>query len=463
MLTVLLAFIVMLIIANTGYEQTADKLYYNAVAMGGLMVVLWIFEIIPIYLTALIPLVMGVPLGILSPNELAESYGDRMVYLFFGGFILALALEKWNIHIVVANAIIGFFGNSKPRILLGFLLSTGIISMWVSNTATALMMLPMSLAIVQLLPEEQRSGRFAMYILLSVAYGANIGGMGTLVGSPPNLQMAQLLSSRYHTTIDFVEWLRVGAPVAIMMLIGAYLFFYVTLGKERYETVSSFEVERSGFSRDQWKVLAIFLSVVTLWITRSYLTGKNGLIPSLKLTDEAIAVMGAILLFVIPAKDSTPEHHKTLLYWKDTEKLPWGILLMFGGGLALASGMENSGVVASLAKLIDGLGNASVITLMIVIVIIAVFGTELLSNLAMVTLFVPIIATFADNQGFSLVELCIPLTLAASCGFMMPVGTPPNAIVYASGRLTMAQMLRSGFIVNIIGMIMIVVFCSLLL
>jgi sodium-dependent dicarboxylate transporter 2/3/5 len=459
----LIAFTITLICSHNLLHTESDKIFCNAVAMGGLMVVLWISEAIPIYLTALIPLIAGVPLGILSPKDLAESYGDRMVYLFFGGFIMALALEKWKIHIVVANAIIRFVGNSKPRILFGFLMSTGLISMWVSNTSTALMMLPMALAIVQMLPEEERSGRFAMYILLSVAYGANIGGMGTLVGSPPNLQMAQLLSANYHTTVGFVEWLTVGMPVAIVMLLGAYLFFYLALGDERKQKVPYFHVEKTRFSQDQWKIILIFLSVVALWICRDYISGKNGFFPRFKLTDEASAILGALLLFILPTKDSTQSERRTLLSWKDTEQIPWGILLMFGGGLALASAMEYGGVVNSLATLIKGLENVTVLALMIIIVVVAVFGTELLSNLTMVTLFVPIIATFAKAQGFGLLELCIPLTLASSCGFMMPVGTPPNAIVYASGRLTIHQMMRAGFVVNVIGMIVIVVLCSLLL
>lgn len=439
----------------------AESIYWNAAAMGGLMIVLWISEAIPIYLTALIPLVAAVPLGLLSSEELAKSYGDRMVYLFFGGFVLAMALEKWKIHLVIANLIINAVGHSKPRILFGFLMATGFLSMWVSNTATALMMLPMAIAIIQLLPEEERKGKFAIYILLSVAYGANIGGMGTLVGSPPNLQMASLLAKEYHTTVDFFDWMVIGIPVAIVMLLGAYAYFYFTMGKERNESVQGFEVEKKGLDRNQWKVVTVFLSVVFLWIFKDIISGETGLLPQFKLTDEAAAILGAVILFLLPV--SGGKKGETIISWEETKQLPWGILIMFGGGLALAAALNSGGVIDSLALLIGGLGSASATTLLIVIVVIAVLGTEILSNLALVTLFVPIIATFAEVQGISLVQLCLPLTLAASCGFMMPVGTPPNAIVYASGQVTIQQMIRTGFVVNVIGMIVIVLLSMILL
>ena len=451
--TLAIAAIIVMYTTNASLSQS-DKNYWNAVALGSVMVILWVFELIPIYVTALIPLIAGVPLGLIDSSGLAAAYGDKMVYLFLGGFILALALEKWNIHVVVANKIINFVGHSKPRILFGFLMATGFLSMWVSNTATALMMLPMAVAIIELLPKDEQKNRFAVYILLSVAYGANIGGMATLVGSPPNLQMASMLSTNFDTKVTFFDWFKIGFPVSMFMLLLAYLFFWLTLGKERNESIAGYEKQQHRLSIDQWKVVSVFLFVVVCWIFKDIIAGKTGFFPNLILTDESVAIFGAVLLIVLPA--SKQSEKKTLLTWKDTEQIPWGILIMFGGGLALAACLSFGGVIDSIALLFKDLGNVGYAALLILMVVIAVFGTELLSNLALVTLFVPIIAAFSIQNNMPLVNLCIPLTLAASCGFMMPVGTPPNAIAFSSGLISMRQMVLNGLVINIIGMLTII-------
>lgn len=451
--TLAIAAIIVMYTTNASLFQS-DKNYWNAVALGSVMVILWVFELIPIYVTALIPLIAGVPLGLIDSSGLAAAYGDKMVYLFLGGFILALALEKWNIHVVVANKIINFVGHSKPRILFGFLMATGFLSMWVSNTATALMMLPMAVAIIELLPKDEQKNRFAVYVLLSVAYGANIGGMATLVGSPPNLQMASMLSTNFDTKVTFFDWFKIGFPVSIFMLLLAYLFFWVTLGKERYESIVGYKKQQHRLSIDQWKVVGVFLFVVVCWIFKDIIAGKNGFFPNLILSDESVAIFGAVLLILLPASKQSDK--KTLLTWKDTEQIPWGILIMFGGGLALAACLSFGGVIDSIALLFKDLGNVGYGALLILMVVIAVFGTELLSNLALVTLFVPIIAAFSIQNNMPLVNLCIPLTLAASCGFMMPVGTPPNAIAFSSGLISMRQMVLNGLVINIIGMLTII-------
>lgn len=439
--------------------QQADINFYNAISLGGLMVMLWISEAIPIYLTALIPWIAGPLLGLIDTKGLAGCYGDKMVYLFFGGFIIALALEKWKIHLVVANSIINALGRSKPRVLLGFLMATGFLSMWVSNTATALMMLPMALAIIGMLPEEERKGKFSVFILLSVAYGANIGGMATLVGSPPNLQMANLLSKQYHTEVDFMEWFKVGMPVTLVMLLLVYGFFWLVLGKERKEFVANYTVEKQRLNTDQWKVIGVFFVVVTLWISKDYISGPGTWFPNLNLGDEGSAILGALVLMLLPAKNGTS---KTLLTWEDTKQLPWGILIMFGGGLALASCLEYGGVINEIASIFGENEVSSYVVILTMIVVIAVLGTELLSNLALVTLFVPIIAEFCQQNQLPLIDLCIPLTLAASCGFMMPIGTPPNAIAYSSGYLSMRTMILNGIVANLIGMIAIIGFAMII-
>jgi len=456
---VIAAFIVAISVINTSAMQQSDINFYNAISLGGLMVTLWISEAIPIYLTALIPWIAGPLLGLIDTKGLAGCYGDRMVYLFFGGFIIALALEKWKIHLVVANSIINALGRSKPRVLFGFLMTTGFLSMWVSNTATALMMLPMALAIIDMLPEQERKGKFSVFILLSVAYGANIGGMATLVGSPPNLQMANLLSKQFDTEVDFMEWFKIGLPVTVLMLFLVYGFFWLVLGKERKEFVANYSVEKQQLNVDQWKIIGVFTVVVTLWITKDYISGPGTWFPNLKLGDEGSAILGALALMLLPAKNGTS---KTLLTWDDTKQLPWGILIMFGGGLALASCLEYGGVINELAKLFGENEVSSYVVILAMIVVIAVLGTELLSNLALVTLFVPIIAKFCQQNNLPLIDLCIPLTLAASCGFMMPVGTPPNAIAYSSGYISMNRMMLNGLVVNLIGMVAIIGFAMMI-
>lgn len=444
----LLGFISILI--GTGAKDT----FWNAVALGGLMIYFWVFEVIPIYITALFPLILAIPLGVLDKGELANAYGDSNVYLFFGGFILALGLEKWNVHEQVARGIIGFVGDSKPRILFGFLMSTGLLSMWISNTATALMMMPMAMAIIHALPEKDRKGKFAIFLLLSVAYAASIGGVGTLIGSPPNTQMASILENTFHVKVDFFQWMKIGMPISILMLLGTFLFFYLSMGKERKESHAEFELHKTPWTKDQLLVVGIFLMVVLLWSFKDLIVPYIGF----EYGDENVALFGGILMFLLPSTETK----KPLLNWKDTEKLPWGILILFGGGLALAKIMGENGVIEKLAETFSSMHDYSFYTILITVVIVAVFASEVLSNLAMVSIFVPLVAGFAIKHGLPIEQLAIPLTLGASLAFMLPVGTPPNAIVFSSGMLHVKQMVKYGFVLNMIGIVLIFL-CSIFL
>jgi sodium-dependent dicarboxylate transporter 2/3/5 len=432
----------------------AKDVFWNAVALGGLMIYFWIFEVIPIYITALLPMILAIPLGLLSKTDLANSYGDGNVYLFFGGFILALGLEKWNVHEQVARGIIGLVGNSKPRILLGFLLSTGFLSMWISNTATALMMLPMAIAIIHALPKTDKKSKFPVFLMLSVAYASSIGGVATLIGSPPNTQMASILEQNYHIKVDFFTWMSIGMPISILMLIATFGFFYFSMGSERKEKHHDFVIHKTPWTKDQLVVVSVFLAVIILWSFKELLTPLFGF----NYRDESVALLGGILLFVLPSSEKKP-----FLNWKDTEKLPWGILILFGGGLALASIMEKNGIINELSLMLTNMSSIPFYTLLVILVIVAVFASEVLSNLAMVSIFVPIVAKFAIDMGIPITQLCIPLTLGASLAFMLPVGTPPNAIVFSSGYLHVNQMVKYGFVLNIIGIVLISIFSIILL
>ncbi len=429
----------------------AESLFWNAISLGFLMIYFWIFEVIPIYLTALFPMILAAPLGLIEVDGkndasiLAKSYGNNMIFIFLGGFMLALALEKFNIHIQIAKGILRLVGNKKSSIILGFLLSTGLLSMWVSNTATALMLLPMGVAVVNSLSSEQQDSKFSLYLLLAIAYGSSIGGVGTLIGSPPNLQMASALSKQFGIEVDFMQWFVIGFPSCLVMLAITYFYFRFSLGKKRSERVDSFSMEKVAWTKNQLKVLAVFFVFVILWSLKDVFA-NFGIIYS----DEMVAIFGTILLFLIPADNAT-----NLLEWSDTQKLPWGILLLFGGGLALADALTRGGVIDAVSQSFDNFNHLPYWLILGILVTIAIFATEIISNLALVTVLIPIIGAFAQDNSYSVVQICFAVTLASSFAFMLPIGTPPNAIVFSAGHITIKQMAKVGFIMNVIGVLLI--------
>jgi len=422
--------------------------------LAGLMVVLWISEWIPVYLTALFPLLFAVPMGLLTPKDLAQCYGDANIFLFFGGFVLALGLEKWGVHEQIARRIIAVVGDKKSNILLGFILSTGMISMWISNTATALMMLPMAIAVIEAMPPSHRHSRFSIFLMLSIAYASNIGGVGTLIGSPPNTQMASILSESFQVEISFFDWMKIGMPLAILLLLLMFLIFNMLLGAERKD-VHDLHFHTLPWTKAQKRVLWIFSMVAFLWIFREVFVGWG-----INYRDENAAILGALAMFLMPSGDGQKEK---ILRWSDTEKLPWGILLLFGGGLALAAVLEKNGVLQFLAQSFESFDGIGLVAAVLMLTTLAIFISEVLSNLAMVTLFIPVVGIFAAQSGLLLVPMAMALTLGASLAFMMPVGTPPNAIVFGSGFLRIKDMMRYGFILNLISLALISLFVILFL
>ncbi len=441
----ILGFIAFVIISC--WDQNA--LQNRAVAMALLMVVFWVFEVVPIYVTALIPLVLCTPLGLLDPSELALAYGNNNVYLFLGGFILALALEKWDVHHQIASRILSIMGSTKSKILIGFGLSSYLLSMWISNTATTLMMLPMALSIIQAQKDVEYSNRFSLLLMLTVAYAASIGGMATLVGSPPNTQMAGILSSTFGIEISFWDWMRIGLPVSLVVFLGLNLFFQIILGAQRKEKVL-INIHQTEWTAPQKRVLFIFALVIFLWVARGLIVDYTGI----SFKDSSVAILGGIVLFLIPAKQKSEK----LLQWKDTIKIPWGILVLFGGGIALASSLEKSQVLELIFQSASDLSSWDYIYLLLLIISISIFATELMSNLALVSVLVPIIAMLSIGMGQSVLALCLPLTLAASCAFMMPISTPPNAIVFSSGKVSIKQMAAYGFFMNLFSVLIILLF-----
>jgi solute carrier family 13 (sodium-dependent dicarboxylate transporter), member 2/3/5 len=419
------------------------SLLMNALALASLMIFFWVFELVPIYVTALFPLILGVPLGVLESTDLANAYGNNKIWLFFGGFVLALGLEKWDVHIQIAKAILRVVGKSKARILLGFIIATGFISMWVSNTATAIMMMPMAVAVLSSI--NQKKSKFNIYLLLAIAYSASIGGMGTLVGSPTNSQMAGILSENFNIQVDFFQWMKVGFPMAVIMMAVLFGYFFLKIRKESKEPITGFSITREKWTKEQLIVSFIFLLVVVLWTCKSVIVKWTGL----SYGDESAALIGAFLLFLIPGRKNS----KPLLDWKDTEKLPWGILILLGGGIALAKCLEANGVLSYVFDVFQSYQGASYIWILFLAVLIAIFFTELISNTALVAILTPVVAQFAIGSGFDVLELCIPMALASSCAFMLPVGTPPNAVVFATGNVHIKQMVQVGFVLNVLGLL----------
>lgn len=406
----------------------------------------WITQPIPIYLTALLPLILGPISGLISDTELAMSYGNKMIFLFLGGFILALGIEKWKLHSAFAETLISFFGNTPKRILLGFMLSTAFLSMWISNTATALMMLPMALAVIKSIPRFRLKKRFSIALLLSIAFAANIGGTATLIGTPPNIQMAAILEQNFDVHISFLSWMSFALPFMLLLLIITYFILVVFFLKQ-----VNFETEifdRKRLNNNQLKVLLVFFITVALWIARE---GVNLILP-IELNDMMIAVFSALLLFSIPVKG----HKSTLLVWSDMRNIPWGILFLFGGGLALAAILSNSGVLELFVKQLKSISGIGYFGILFLICLFTIFATELMSNLALVSLLIPVMGGFAIEANLPIVAICSAIALSASCAFMLPVATPPNAIVFSSNLIKVKTMVRVGLVLNLVTVIIVV-------
>lgn len=431
----------------------------------------WVFEAVPLPVTALLPIVLFTILGVNKLDEVLVFYADRMLYLFLGGFVLALGLEAHNLHKRIALVIIRAVGLSPARLLLGFLLSTAFISMWISNTATAVMMLPMAMSCLALLNEgstsEQLQSRehknFATALLLCIAYGAGIGGMATVIGTPPNLYMQGYFAKELDIHISFPDWFCWGAPVVVFLLAGCYFLLIVLfpcsrLSLSNAQQVFKTEQEKLGPMQPvHWRMLAVFVITATLWMSRSFIQDLLPIVPltgkPLPLTDEVIAVAAAISLFLIPGG----QPGKPLLEWEATKRLPWGILLLFGGGIALAKALEQAGLLESLSRYVQQTTGDHPLLLILFLTTLCLYLTEVMSNIALVQVMIPIICSIAVGMNANPILFAFPATLAASCAFMLPMSTPPNGIVFGSGRIAIWDMIRAGFWLNLVSLITIMV------
>ena len=420
------------------------------------MLVWWITEATSISVTALLPLLLFPLLDILPIAEVGANYGSPIVFLFFGGFVMALALEKVNLHRRIALNIIRITGTTPNKVVLGFMIATATLSMWISNTASTVVMLPIALSVINLLIHDddgftKKDKNFALSVMLGIAFSANAGGIATVIGTPPNSVMIGLLENEYNIQISFLKWMVMGLPFSIIM-IG---ITYVVLVKLMFPTkglsfnasssVIQNELNKLGpMSGKEKQVLIIFGVTVFLWIFRTLI---NSIFPSLGLSDTMISIFAALALFVIPYNTKKADF---IIKWQDTSKLAWGILILFGGGLALAKGMSVSGIVDLVANYI-ATSDISIILMASFLILLMLFMTEVMSNVALVAVLAPVVAGIAIGLEIPILHLLIPVTIASSCAFMLPMATPPNAIVFASGHVKVSQMAKVGVLLNLIA------------
>jgi sodium-dependent dicarboxylate transporter 2/3/5 len=424
-----------------------------------LLAIFWLSEAAPISVTALLPIVLFPTLGVSTIEAAAAPYANPIVFLFLGGFIIALAIERWNLHRRIALTVLSKVGAREDLQIGGFMIATAALSMWVSNTATAALMLPVALSVVPRVSDgsvDPAKRGFAVALLLGVAYGASIGGVATLIGTPPNALLAGFMSETYGVQIGFAQWMLLGLPLSLVMLLLCWLMltrFLFPVGQQELPGARAAireELRKMGpASIAEKRVAVVFGLTALLWITRPVLSSQ---FPALQLSDTTIAIVGALSLFFIP---NGVRKNGFILTWEYAERLPWGVLLLFGGGLSLAAAVAGSGLAEWIGSELSGLQGWPVFLLVLTVTVLIIFLTELTSNIATAATFLPVVAALAVSLGQNPLLLAIPAMLAASCAFMLPVATPPNAIVFGSGYLTIPQMVRAGIWLNLIGVVVI--------
>lgn len=429
----------------------------------------WISEAIPIPATSLLPIILFPLTGALDIDTTTAPYADPLIFLFMGGFFIAMAMQRWNLHRRIALQTISAIGTSPSRIILGFMVATAFLSMWVSNTATTMMMTPIGLAVVlqtsDLIEENgmdvstaQGEFRFGTALMLCIAYSASVGGVATIIGTPPNLILVGAVSETFGQQISFAQWMLYGVPIAVLALVIIWIYIVKFLIPPQIDSlpggmnVIDEELEALGpINREEKLVFVVFIVAAVAWISRSFVL--ETIFP--EIDDSVIAITAAMVLFLLPARDKDGEF-TFLLNWETALEIPWGILLLFGGGLTIASGFQETGLAQWLGGLLSGLQGVPVALIMGVVVILTIFLTEVTSNTASTAMLMPIMASIAIGLTIHPYGLMIAAATAASFAFMLPVATPPNAVVFGSGYITMPQMAKSGFGLNLLGIILVI-------
>lgn len=429
---------------------------WRVAAVGLCMAIWWVTEALPVAATALLPLVAFPLLGVATPTAAAAPFANPVIFLFLGGFLLAAALERSGLHRRLALAVIGAAGTRPDRLVLGFMVATAAISMWVSNTATVVMVLPLATPVLALFDADGATAAdrhaFEAALLLGVAYAASIGGLGTPVGTPPNALAIGFLRETHGVRIGFAEWMRVAMPVVIVATPLAWLLLTRVAFRVRggaspaaAATVAAQRAVQGAATRDEWAVGTVAALAAVAWVTLPLLESR---VPGL--SEAGVGIAAALVLFVLPARDGG-----RLLTWEAAQNVPWGVLLLFGGGLSLAAAIQSSGLAARLGDALAGLRGLPLPVVLLLVTTVVVFLTEFTSNTATAAAFLPLVSSLAVAIAVDPVRLAIPAALASSIGFMMPVGTPPNALVYATGRVGMREMVRAGLLLNVLLIVLV--------
>ncbi len=455
-------FVLMMIVSQ--FQTTMEPLAFRTAAVALWMAVWWATEAVPVPVTALLPIVTFQLLGISTLKAAAASYSHPIIYLFLGAFILALAVERWNLHKRIALWILTHTGSDGKKLILGFMSVAALLSMWMTNTSTTMMLMPIALSVVTVITDnakdlsDREKANFQTAMLLGLAYAATIGGMSTLVGTPPNALFAAFVSEHYNIEISFASWMAVGVPLMLLMLPIAWyalshVLYKVNIAENSAVTdhLKHLQAELGAITKPEKRVALIFIAVVLMWILRRPLAVMFDIN---FLSDTGIVIAGAVLLFMLPSGDKSQAQ---LMTWQGTSRLPWGVLILFGGGLSLASAFSSTGLATWLGESLSPLSSFGIFVLVIAATALVIFLTELTSNLATTAAFLPVMGAIALQSDIQPLLLCVPITLAASFAFMLPVATAPNAIVFASGKLSIPQMIRAGLWLNIIGLFLLTV------
>lgn len=465
-----------IVLAILTYSLVPNQEFAKAPLMAAIVVVMavfWIFEVVPIPITSLLPLILFPLFGILDTKSTALFYGKDIIFLFLGGLMLAQGIQESNLHKRIALHIVNKIGSKPTHLVLGFMIATAFLSMWISNTASVMLMMPIGISIIEEIKSNDISkkiiSKFAVALMLGIAYSADIGGMATFVGTPPNM----VFSEMYHTlfpnlpVISFTQWMMIGLPISITFIFTGWLLMTKVIFRmpkqkllKSKNSIQSLIQQLGKLRRDELLSGLVFLFAALLWITGSDINiseslkfhGWRSLLNLKEVNDASIAIGAALLLFIIPSKDKPKE---TLLTWKKAKTLPWGILLLFGGGFALAGGFTSSGLSNLIGNLFENISIDSPIIIVAIVCLVLTFLTEITSNTATTNLILPILAKASAVLGIDPRYLMIPATLSASCAFMMPVASPTQAIIFGSGHVKIKQMIKAGVLFNFLGIIIV--------
>ena len=455
------AVFLLMVFAGKGQEIMAPDAW-RAAAVGLWMAIWWATEAIPVPVTALLPLVLFDPLGIASIRDAAAPYANPTIYLYMGGFIMALSLERCNLHRRIALAIVERAGTDGKRLIGGFMFVCAVLSMWMTNTSTTMMLLPIVLSVAVVIREnvpdisDKTRDDFQIAILLGLAYAASIGGLATIIGTPPNALLMAFLADNYEIEISFARWMLVGIPVTFMMLpvawYGLTRFLYpcdIPASESVRQHLHELKEQMGPMTTPEKRVGIVFICLILSWMFRKPVTDAFGITG---ISDTGIVITAALLLFILPSGDKADPR---LMGWEDVVRLPWGVLVLFGGGLSLAAAVSDTGLALWLGEQLAPLNAWGTAVLVVASVAMVIFLTELTSNLATTATLLPVMAAIAVQAGVPPIVLTVPITIAASCAFMLPVATPPNAIVFSTGAISIPQMVRAGVFLNIIGIIIV--------